>query len=158
VTVVHAPLAGRVVSLADVPDPVFSGQVVGSGLAIEPEDGATEVLVVSPVAGRVAKVHPHALAIADETGAGVLVHLGIDTVRLHGEGFRLHVADGDEIALGAPVITFDPTAVRAAGYSAVCPVVVLGSKADSADLAVAVGSTVEPGAQLFTWTAPAAAS
>ena len=83
-TVVHAPLAGRIVSLDDVPDPVFSGQIVGSGVAIEPEDGATEVLVTSPVAGRVAKVHPHALAIADASGTGVLVHLGIDTVRMEG--------------------------------------------------------------------------
>ena len=156
-TVVHAPLGGRVVSLADVPDPVFSGQVVGAGLAIEPDDGATEVLVVSPVSGRVAKVHPHALAIADDSGAGVLVHLGIDTVRLHGEGFTLHVADGDELQLGSPVITFDPTAVRAAGYSAVCPVVVLGSRADSTEPAVPVGSAVVPGAELFTWS-PATAS
>ena len=154
-TVVHAPLAGRVVPLADVPDPVFAGQIVGAGLAIEPDDGATEVLVVSPVAGRVAKVHPHALAIADGSGTGVLVHLGIDTVRLHGEGFTLHVADGDELDLGAPVITFDPTAVRAAGYSAVCPVVVLGSPKDSAEPAVDVGSAVSPGEELFSWT-PAA--
>ena len=73
-TVVHAPLPGRVVPLADVPDPVFSGQIVGSGLAIEPEDGASDVLVVSPVAGRVAKVHPHALAVA----AGSTVALGAE--------------------------------------------------------------------------------
>jgi sugar PTS system EIIA component len=152
VTVVHAPLAGQVVPLADVPDPVFAGQIVGSGVAIEPEDGATEVLVTSPVAGRVAKVHPHALAIADESGTGVLVHLGIDTVKLHGEGFTVHVADGDELDLGAPVITFDPTAVRAAGYSAVCPVVILGSPADSVQTAVAAGSAVVAGAELFSWS------
>ena len=151
-TVVHAPLPGRVVSLEDVPDPVFAGQIVGAGLAIEPDDGATEVLVVSPVAGRVAKVHPHALAIADEAGTGVLVHLGIDTVRLKGEGFSLHVADGDELQLGDSVITFDPTAVRAAGYSAVCPVVILGAPKDSTRPAVDVGSTVTPGAELFSWS------
>lgn len=150
-TVVHAPLSGQVVALADVPDPVFAGQIVGSGVAIEPEDGATEVLVVSPVEGRVAKVHPHALAIADESGAGVLVHLGIDTVKMNGEGFTLHVADGDQLELGAPVITFDPTAVRAAGYSAVCPVVILGSPADSVQAAVGVGSAVAVGAELFSW-------
>jgi PTS system glucose-specific IIA component len=152
VTVVHAPLAGRVVPLADVPDPVFSGQIVGSGVAIEPEDGATEVLVVSPVAGRVAKVHPHALAIADESGAGVLVHLGIDTVKMNGEGFTLHVADGDELAAGADVITWDPTAVRAAGYSAVCPVVILGSPKDSVSPTAAVGSAITAGEELFSWS------
>jgi PTS system glucose-specific IIA component/PTS system N-acetylglucosamine-specific IIA component len=152
VTLVHAPLAGRVVALADVPDPVFSGQVVGAGVAIDPEDGTTEVQVVSPVAGRVAKVHPHAFVVVDAAGAGVLVHLGIDTVRLKGEGFTLHVATGDELALGAPVVTFDPAAVRAAGLSAVCPVVVLQSPADSTRPVVPAGSQVEPAAELFRWS------
>ena len=151
-TVVRAPLTGRVVSLDDVPDPVFAGQIVGSGIAIEPEDGATEVLVVSPVAGRVAKVHPHALAIADTSGTGVLVHLGIDTVKMNGSGFQVHVADGDELEGGARVITWDPTAVRAAGYSAVCPVVILGSPKDSVSPAAAIGSTVAAGDELFSWS------
>jgi phosphotransferase system IIA component len=104
------------------------------------------------VAGRVAKVHPHALAIADGSGAGVLVHLGIDTVKMNGAGFTLHVADGDELEVGADVITWDPTAVRAAGYSAVCPVVILGSPADSVAVAAAVGSAVAPGDELFSWS------
>jgi sugar PTS system EIIA component len=155
VTEVLAPLPGRVVALADVPDPVFAGLIVGAGLAVEPEDGATEVLVVSPVTGRVMKVHPHAFVVLDESGAGVLVHLGIDTVRLDGAGFTVHVADGDEVEQGARMITFDPTAVRRAGYSAVCPVVVMQSKAESIEPAVAVGSSVGPGAPLFTWS-PAA--
>jgi PTS system glucose-specific IIA component/PTS system N-acetylglucosamine-specific IIA component len=152
VTVVRAPLAGRVVSLDDVPDPVFAGQIVGSGVAIEPEDGATDVLVVSPVAGRVAKVHPHALAIADSSGTGVLVHLGIDTVKMNGSGFQVHVADGDELEEGSRVITWDPTAVRAAGYSAVCPVVILGSPKDSVSPDATIGSTVAAGDELFSWS------
>jgi sugar PTS system EIIA component len=152
VTVVHTPLAGTVVSLADVPDPVFAGLVVGAGLAVEPEDGATEVLVVSPVAGRVVKVHPHAFVVLDEAGAGVLVHLGIDTVRMDGAGFTMHVADGDEVELGQSMITFDPTAVRNTGYSAVCPVVVMQAPAVAIEPAVAVGSPVVPGAPLFTWS------
>jgi PTS system glucose-specific IIA component len=157
VTEVRAPLAGQVLSLADVPDPVFAGLIVGAGLAVEPEDGATEVLVVSPVAGRVVKVHPHAFVVLDESGAGVLVHLGIDTVRMDGEGFAVHVADGDEVERGTRMITFDPTAVRRAGYSAVCPVVVMQSSAESVEPAVAVGSSVVIGAPLFTWS-PAAGS
>ena len=155
-TEVRAPLPGRVVALSDVPDPVFAGLVVGAGLAVEPEDGATDVQAISPVAGRLVKVMPHAFVVVDESGAGVLVHLGIDTVRMQGEGFTLHVADGDELELGAQVITWDPTAVRAAGYSAVCPVVILGSKADTTEPAVDVGSTVQPGRELFSWSpAPA---
>jgi sugar PTS system EIIA component len=152
VTVVDAPLAGQVLALADVPDPVFAGLIFGAGLALEPEDGATEVLVVSPVAGRVMKVHPHAFVLLDESGAGVLVHLGIDTVKLEGEGFTVHVADGDEVERGARMITWDPTAVRRAGYSAVCPVVVMQSKPDDVEPAVAVGSPVVVGAPLFTWS------
>jgi PTS system glucose-specific IIA component len=152
VTVVDAPLAGQVVALADVPDPVFAGLVVGAGVAVEPEDGATEVVVVSPVAGRVMKVHPHAFVLLDEAGAGVLVHLGIDTVRLEGEGFAVHVADGDEVERGARMITWDPTAVRRAGYSAVCPVVVMQSKPDDVEPAVAVGTSAVVGEPLFTWT------
>ncbi len=154
-TVVDAPLPGRVLDLADVPDPVFAGLVVGAGLAIEPADGATELVVSSPVAGRVVKVHPHAFVVLDESGAGVLVHLGIDTVRLEGEGFGVHVADGDEVERGAHMITFDPTAVRRAGYSAVCPVIVMQSSADSIEPSVAVGSTVAHGVPLFTWSPPA---
>lgn len=156
-TVVDAPLAGQVIALADVPDPVFAGLIVGAGLALEPEDGATEVPVVSPVAGRVMKVHPHAFVILDEAGAGVLVHLGIDTVKLEGEGFTVHVADGDEVERGARMITWDPTAVRRAGYSAICPVVVMQSKPDDVEPAVAVGTSAVVGEPLFTWT-PAAGS
>jgi sugar PTS system EIIA component len=100
----------------------------------------------------VAKVHPHALAIADPSGTGVLVHLGIDTVKMDGEGFTLYVADGDELEVGARVITFDPTAVRAAGYSAVCPVVILGSPADSVRPTPTIGSTVAAGDELFSWS------
>jgi sugar PTS system EIIA component len=157
VTEVLAPLPGRVVALSDVPDPVFAGLIVGAGLAVEPEDGATEVLVISPVSGRVMKVHPHAFVVLDESGAGVLVHLGIDTVRMDGAGFAVHVADGDEVERGARMITFDPTAVRRAGYSAVCPVVVMQSSADSIQPGVDVGSSVVAGGPLFTWS-PATAS
>ena len=151
-TVVAAPLAGQVVALADVPDPVFAGLVVGAGLAVEPGEDATEVPVVSPVAGRVMKVHPHAFVVLDDSGAGVLVHLGIDTVRLEGQGFTVHVADGDEVERGARMITWDPTAVRRAGYSAVCPVVVMQSKADDVEPADAVGTAAVAGEPLFTWT------
>lgn len=156
-TVVDAPLAGRVLALAEVPDPVFAGLVVGAGLALEPEDGATEVPVVSPVAGRVMKVHPHAFVVLDDAGAGVLVHLGIDTVRLEGAGFTVHVADGDEVERGARMITWDPTAVRRAGYSTVCPVVVMQSKPEDVEAAVAVGTSAVVGEPLFTWS-PAAGS
>lgn len=149
---VAAPLDGDVVALADVPDPVFAGLVLGSGMAIEPADGATEVLVVAPAAGRLAKVHPHAFIVVDESGNGVLVHLGIDTVRLHGEGFSLIATEGDQVASGDPVVTFDPSVARAAGMSAVCPVVVMQTPVVGTTAVTAPGSPVRRGQPLFTWT------
>jgi len=147
---VTAPLPGRVVRLADVPDPVFAGQLVGSGLAIEPADGADEVAVLAPVAGKLFKAHPHAFVVLHDDGTGVLVHLGIDTVRLHGAGFTLHVAEGGTVTAGQPVVSFHPSAVRAAGLSACCPVVVLDSGPDAV-ATDAAGSDVAAGDPLFTW-------
>lgn len=145
--VVHAPLSGRVLSLAEVPDPVFAGQMVGSGAAVEPPSG--EMFdVVSPVAGKVIKLLPHAFVVVESSGRGVLTHVGIDTVKLKGEGFKLLIAQGDTIDAGAPVMRVDPTAALAAGYSMVSPVVVLDTKPDTATLAAS--GTVAAGANLFS--------
>ncbi|MDY0893104.1 PTS glucose transporter subunit IIA [Frigoribacterium sp. CFBP9030] len=169
-TVVTAPVAGRVVALADVPDAVFAGQLVGAGVAIEPsappagrgagaepgaepgdgaETGAGLVAVVSPIAGEVVKLHPHAFVVVHDSGVGVLVHVGIDTVKLGGSGFELAVAEGATVAAGELVVTFDPAVVAEAGYSAVCPVVVLDSAPDTVSQE-AVGTSVAPGDALFT--------
>ena len=148
---VLAPLDGAVVALPDVPDPVFAGQIVGAGLAIEPGDGVTEAVVVSPVAGRLVKVHPHAFVVAADSGTGVLVHLGIDTVKLGGAGFTLLADEGSEVAAGTPVVSFDPTAVRRAGLSAVCPVVVMQSPADSTTALAPPGATVGREQPLLSW-------
>lgn len=146
---VTAPLAGTVTGLDAVPDAVFTGQMVGSGVAVEPPAGGP-MQVVSPVGGTLVKLHPHAFVVLAPSGAGILVHLGIDTVRLAGEGFVLHVDEGAQVAAGDPVVTFDPAAVRARGLSAVCPVVVLDSPPDSVD-APEPGRTVAAGDPLFTW-------
>ncbi len=148
---VLAPLDGAVVTLADVPDPVFAGQIVGAGLAIEPPDGATDAVVVSPVAGRLVKVHPHAFVVADPGGTGVLVHLGIDTVKLGGAGFTLLADEGSDVHAGTPVVSFDPTAVRSAGLSAVCPVVVMQSPADSTSPLAPPGTSVTREQPLLSW-------
>lgn len=150
---VTSPLDGRAVALADVPDPVFAGLVVGAGAAVEPDDGATDVVVAAPVAGRLLKVHPHAFIVLAAGDAGVLVHLGIDTVGLKGQGFTLLAAEGADVAAGEPVVRFDPTAVRAAGLSAVVPVVVMQAPADSVAVEVQAGSAVRRDAPLFRWTA-----
>ena len=146
--VVTAPLAGRVVPLSDVPDLVFAEEMVGPGVAVEPDPGPGTV--VAPVDGRVVVLHAHAFVVQTASGRGVLVHLGIDTVQLEGEGFELLTAVGDDVTAGAPVVRWDPTAVAAAGRASVCPVVALD--ATSGDLERLVGDRAEPGTELFRWS------
>jgi PTS system glucose-specific IIA component len=131
--VVHAPLTGAVIALNEVSDPVFAAQMVGSGAAVEPPAGEA-FDVVSPVAGKLVKLLPHAFVVVEDSGRGVLTHVGIDTVKLKGEGFTLLVAQGDTVSAGAPIMHVDPTAAVAAGYSMVSPVVVLDTKPDTATL------------------------
>ncbi|MHC6593375.1 PTS sugar transporter subunit IIA [Arthrobacter sp. C152] len=144
---VHAPISGSVIPLAEVPDPVFAGQMVGSGAAVEPPAGEA-FDVVSPVAGEVVKLLPHAFVVVTASGQGVLTHVGIDTVKLKGEGFKLLIAQGDTVEAGEPVMHVEPAAALAAGYSMVSPVVVLDTKPDTAILAAA--GTVASGGLLFS--------
>lgn len=145
---VGSPVAGRVVPLAEVPDPVFAEAMVGPGVAVVPAGGPG--VAVSPVAGTVATLHPHAFVVATEGGKAVLVHLGIDTVKLKGEGFVLHAAKGDEVQAGQPIVGWDPTAIEAAGYSPVCPIIALDAQADALTN-VHNESPTEPGETLFDW-------
>ncbi|ROS78181.1 PTS system N-acetylglucosamine-specific IIA component (Glc family) [Curtobacterium sp. PhB130] len=147
-TTVLTPFAGPVVSLADVPDPVFAGQLVGAGVAVDPTASTESITAVAPVDGTIVKLHPHAFALQGAAGTDVLVHVGIDTVKMAGEGFELLAAEGDTVAAGDPVVRFTPATILAAGYSPVCPVVVLGSTPDSI-AQDAVGTTVAAGDTLF---------
>ncbi|MDP9737962.1 PTS sugar transporter subunit IIA [Curtobacterium sp. 260] len=148
-TAVRTPFAGPVVALADVPDPVFAGQLVGAGVAVDPTGVAGPVTAVAPVDGTIVKLHPHAFALQGSAGTDVLVHVGIDTVKLRGEGFELLAAEGDTVHAGDPVVRFTPSVIEAAGYSPVCPVVVLGSAPDSVEQG-SVGTTAPEGATLYT--------
>jgi PTS system N-acetylglucosamine-specific IIC component len=125
-TRVLAPLPGRTVPLAEVPDATFAQGLVGQGVAIDPPRELVDAL--APVAGRVVKLWPHAYVVLTDDKVGVLVHLGLDTVRLEGEGFTTHVAEGDRVEVGDPMIGYDVPAVEASGRSPVVPVVVMDSK------------------------------
>lgn len=147
-TTVAAPVSGRVIGLPAVPDPVFAQAMVGPGTAIDPV--RAPATAVSPIDGEIIKLHPHAYVVGDASGRGVLVHLGIDTVQLKGEGFALLAAEGDRVTRGAPVVRWDPAAVVAGGRSPVCPVVALDATAEALrELAEDV--TVEAGDELFRW-------
>lgn len=158
---VAAPCSGRVLPLSKVPDPVFSQAMMGAGVAIDPRtDGSGERTAVAPIAGTVAKAHPHAILITDEAEAqtfGVLVHLGINTVRLNGAGFTRLVEEGEAVAVGDPLTRWDPSALPAladqvgldrSDISAVSPVIALEESAEN--LRVSDAADVTAGALLFT--------
>lgn len=145
-----APVAGRVVAMTEVDDPVFAGELVGPGLAIDPaRDVPAEV--VAPVDGTVAKLHAHAFVIETADGKGVLVHLGINTVQLGGEGFTLLVAEGDAVRAGQVVVTWDPAAVAAGGRSPVCPVVALDGTPAGLARRAQPGDSVAAGDPFLDW-------
>lgn len=146
-TSVLAPVEGAAVGLSAVPDPVFSAGMVGPGTAIDPSRGPGKA--VAPIAGKIMKLHPHAYVIVGDDGKGVLVHLGIDTVQLKGEGFRLLAAEGDRVSAGQPVVAWDPAAIEAGGRSPVCPVVALDASAGS--VTEVVMGAVHVGDELFQW-------
>ena len=103
--VILAPLSGELVPLALVPDPVFAQKMVGDGVAIDPLDN----LLVSPCDGEILQLHPagHAVTVRTLTGIEVLMHIGLDTVNLKGQGFVPKVKKGDQVSTGTPLIEFD---------------------------------------------------
>jgi PTS system N-acetylglucosamine-specific IIA component len=145
---VFSPLPGRLIPLDEVPDPVFAKGLVGGGAAVIPDDDAGVVTAVAPLDGKVVKVMPHAYIVQHASGPAVLVHVGIDTVGLKGEGFTVIAQKGDQVRAGDPMITVDVTLVRSKDLSMCSPVVVLDSAADAVH-APASGGRVEAGAHLF---------
>jgi PTS system glucose-specific IIA component len=150
-TRVLAPVAGRAVPLQDVPDPVFSQGMVGYGAAVDPPRGVIEA--VAPVGGTLLKLLPHAYIVMTPDKVGVLVHLGLDTVALKGEGFTPHVNQGDDVTAGQLVITYDVPSVEAKGLNPIVAVVVMDER-ESGNVvpsdAVTAGSEIVSGATLFT--------
>ena len=126
VTEVMSPLAGRLVALSDVPDPVFGKGIMGPGIAIEPSGDTA----YAPGAGVVVAAQPtgHAFGLLLDSGLEVLIHVGLDTVKLKGEGFDVHVAQGDRVTAGAPLVTFDRSVIEAAGYPLITPIVILNAR------------------------------
>ncbi|MXP21204.1 PTS beta-glucoside transporter subunit EIIBCA [Gordonia sp. HNM0687] len=139
VTEIGAPLDGTVVALADVPDPVFAGGTMGGGVAIEPS-GDT---VYAPSAAMVVAAQPtgHAFGLVLDGGIELLIHVGIDTVQLKGEGFDVKVKAGQKVDAGTPLVTFDRAVIEKAGYPLITPVVVMNTKKFAAVEQIAEGAT-----------------
>lgn len=117
-----SPLTGTVVPLERVPDEAFAGKHMGDGLAVEPAEG----ILVAPCDGRIVYVihSKHAIIIEHESGLQLLIHIGLNTVALKGEGFLAHVTDGDHVMAGQKLISFDLDFIRASGYKAITPMVI----------------------------------
>ena len=119
---VRSPFTGRVMPIEDVPDPVFAEKMLGDGVALHPTEG----LAVAPIDGTISVLHSsgHAFAIQSEIeSVAVLVHIGLDTVKMKGQGFKVRARVGDVVKAGQPVVEFDLAAIAAANYSPISPVI-----------------------------------
>ncbi|MED4271509.1 glucose-specific PTS transporter subunit IIBC [Geobacillus stearothermophilus] len=118
---IASPMSGEIVPLAEVPDQVFSQKMMGDGFAVMPTDGT----VVSPVDGKIINVFPtkHAIGIQSAGGHEILIHVGIDTVKLNGQGFEALVKEGDEVKKGQPILRVDLDYVKQNAPSIVTPVI-----------------------------------
>ena len=119
---VLAPVSGKIIALEQVPDPVFSGKTLGDGVAIIPEDGK----IYSPVDGTVTTVSStlHAYGFTTADGVDVLVHIGLETVSLKGEGFKVYIKDGDIVKKGELIAEVDLTYLDRKGVSVISPVLI----------------------------------
>jgi phosphocarrier protein FPr/phosphocarrier protein len=118
-----APLAGWLTAISDVPDPVFSQEILGPGVAIDPF-GNVLTAPADAVVGSAHRAH-HAVSLRLANGVEILLHIGLETVSLGGEGFTLHVAEGQRVKTGDPLITFDMDFLAHKAKSLVIPIVVL---------------------------------
>ncbi len=144
---IGSPTAGKAVKLSEVNDETFASGVLGKGAAVVPTDGK----VVAPAAGKILSVFPskHAVSMVDENGVELLIHLGIDTVKLDGKHFTAHVKDGDMVKKGDLLVEFDKAAVEAEGYDTTVIVVVINTQ-EFLDVIPAGQGETEPTKTLFT--------
>ena len=145
-TVLYACLNGTVVPLADVKDEAFASGALGDGIAIEPTDGE----LVAPADGEISSTFEthHAVGMTTADGAELLMHIGIDTVKLGGKHFTYLVNEGDKVRKGQPLIRFDIEAIKAEGYPVTTPLIVCNTD-DYAAVAAKASGTVKQGDALL---------
>ncbi|MEK3834541.1 MULTISPECIES: beta-glucoside-specific PTS transporter subunit IIABC [unclassified Paenibacillus] len=142
-----SPLAGTLQPLDTLPDEAFASGAMGKGIVIEPSSG----ILTSPVNGTVTTVFPtgHAIGITSESGAELLIHVGVNTVKLKGQHFTKKVQEGDKVVKGQLLLEFDLEAIRAAGFVTATPVIVTNS-AQYLDVLKSTGTEVPSGELLLT--------
>ncbi|RAK20517.1 PTS system IIA component (Glc family) [Anoxybacillus vitaminiphilus] len=119
---VFSPLTGKIIKMEDVPDPVFSQLMMGDGIAVEPAEGE----VVAPVNGEIVQLFhtKHAVGLRSEAGLEILIHIGLETVTMNGEGFESHVQPGEKVKAGQRLITLDLELVKQKAKSTITPIVI----------------------------------
>ncbi|MBO0603441.1 PTS glucose transporter subunit IIA [Sporosarcina sp. E16_3] len=131
---IYAPVNGQIVPLDQVPDPVFSEKMMGEGIAIMPDNGN----IHAPVAGTVVLVSDtkHAIGLRSNDGTEILIHIGLETVALKGEGFTVLVAAGDKVSVGQSLIEVDWDYIREHAKSIITPIVITNSAERNVQLEV----------------------
>ncbi len=120
---VKAPLSGKILSIEEVPDEVFSQGILGEGVGIDPTSN-TVVAPADAVVSTVMEESRHAVGLRLDNGAELLIHVGMDTVEMKGDGFVYHIREGQRVHTGDPLITFDPEKIKAAGHPIITAFVV----------------------------------
>ncbi|MBG3478713.1 PTS transporter subunit IIABC [Staphylococcus aureus] len=145
--IVHAPLTGEVTPLSEVPDQVFSEKMMGDGIAIKPSKGE----VRAPFNGKIQMIFPtkHAIGLVSDSGLELLIHIGLDTVKLNGEGFTLHVEEGQEVKQGDLLINFDLDYIRNHAKSDITPIIVTQGNITNLDFKQGEHGNISFGDQLF---------
>lgn len=145
-TEVVTPIKGEVVALTAVEDGMFSEEILGKGFAVKPVEGS----VYAPVSGIVTAIFDskHAIGLTSDSGVELLIHIGIDTVQLNGEGYEYFVDKGQNIEIGDKLIEFDLDKIIEKGYNIITPVVVTNS-ADFGDIITLTKTLAKPGEQVM---------
>lgn len=144
---IESPLQGAVKPLKSLPDEAFASGAMGQGIVIDPSEGR----LTSPVNGIVTTIFPtgHAIGITSDEGAEILIHVGVNTVRLKGKHFEKQVQEGDRVERGQLILLFDIEQIQAAGYVTATPVIVTNS-ANYLDVLKTSESEVHRGDYLMT--------
>lgn len=144
--VLYAHMSGTVVAMEDVEDDVFSSKMLGDGIAIEPSEGK----LYAPCDGTVSMVFDtkHAINIVSLSGCEIILHIGIDTVKLNGEFFKADVSDGQEIKTGDLLISFDMEEIKKAGYKLTTPMIICNTD-DYSSIHTEASGSIEAGAKIM---------
>ena len=142
----RAIVSGHVIPITEVADPVFSSKALGDGVAIRPEGQ----VITAPCSGEISMVAEtgHAVGITVNNGAELLLHIGLDTVSLDGEGFRVMVKQGKKVKQGDVLLEFDMQGIQSAGYPLVTPMVICNSD-EYSKIEVLADGTVQAGTEVL---------